>query len=163
VRRLKHDDDGIGSATAAVLVAKMVDIERFPTPESLVGYFGVFPEENSSGVDKHGNPLPSGTLHMSRKGNDLARITSGTPREAPSAATPPSAPSIVVSRPKGYAATSRWATASGASKGEISRDCGNLLNAVLVGMLATPRCPRTWPCAGISTSNSNRNGSKLLS
>lgn len=64
---------GIGEATAAVLVAKIVDIDRFETPEDLVGYFGVFPEENSSGVDKHGNPLPPGTLRMSRKGNDLVR------------------------------------------------------------------------------------------
>src|SRR5207248_3805706 len=43
------------------------------TPERFVGYFGVFPEEDSSGVDKHGNPLPPGTLRMSRKGNDLVR------------------------------------------------------------------------------------------
>jgi len=64
---------GIGTATAAVLVAKIVDIDRFATPDHLVGYFGVFPEENSSGVDKHGNPLPLGTLRMSRKGNDLVR------------------------------------------------------------------------------------------
>jgi transposase len=64
---------GIGEATAAVLVAKIVDIERFATPERFVGYFGVFPEEDSSGVDKHGNPLPPGTLRMSRKGNDLVR------------------------------------------------------------------------------------------
>ena len=64
---------GIGEATAAVLVAKIVDIERFKTPEHLVGYFGIFPEENSSGVDKHGIPLPPGTLHMCRKGNDLVR------------------------------------------------------------------------------------------
>ena len=64
---------GIGEATAAVLVAKIVDIDRFETPEQLVGYFGVFPEENSSGVDKHGNPLPPGTLRMCRKGNDLVR------------------------------------------------------------------------------------------
>ena len=64
---------GIGEATAAVLVAKIVDINRFATPEKFVGYFGVFPEENSSGVDKHGNPLPPGTLCMSRKGNDLVR------------------------------------------------------------------------------------------
>jgi transposase len=64
---------GIGTATAAILVAKIVDIDRFATPEQLVGYFGVFPEENRSGVDKHGNPLPAGTMHMSRKGNDLAR------------------------------------------------------------------------------------------
>jgi transposase len=64
---------GIGEATAAVLVAKIVDIDRFQTADQLVGYFGVFPEENSSGVDKHGNPLPAGTLCMSRKGNDLVR------------------------------------------------------------------------------------------
>jgi transposase IS116/IS110/IS902 family protein len=64
---------GIGAATAAVLTAKIVDIDRFATPEHLVGYFGVFPDENSSGVDKQGNPLPLGTLRMSQKGNDLAR------------------------------------------------------------------------------------------
>jgi transposase len=64
---------GIGNATAAVLVAKIIDIERFATPEHLVGYFGVFPEEESSGVDKEGRPLPAGTLRMSHKGNDLVR------------------------------------------------------------------------------------------
>jgi transposase len=64
---------GIGDATASALVAKIVDIDRFATPEKFVGYFGVFPEENSSGVDKHGKPLPPGTLRMSRKGNDLVR------------------------------------------------------------------------------------------
>ena len=64
---------GIGEATAAVLVAKIVDIDRFETPAKLVNYFGAFPEENSSGVDKQGHPLPTGTLHMSRKGNDLVR------------------------------------------------------------------------------------------
>jgi transposase len=64
---------GIGAATAAVLTAKIVDIDRFATPDDLVGYFGIFPEENSSGVDKQGNPLPVGTLCMSRKGNDLVR------------------------------------------------------------------------------------------
>jgi transposase len=64
---------GIGEASAAVLVAKIIDIDRFLTPEHLVGYFGVFPEENTSGVDKNGNPLPPGTLRMSHKGNDLVR------------------------------------------------------------------------------------------
>jgi transposase len=64
---------GIGEATAAVLVAKIVDIKRFATPDKVVGYFGVFPEENSSGVDKLGHPLPPGTLFMCRKGNDLVR------------------------------------------------------------------------------------------
>src|SRR5262249_35288995 len=37
---------GIGEATAAVLVAKIVDINRFATPNQLVNYFGVFPEED---------------------------------------------------------------------------------------------------------------------
>ena len=64
---------GIGVATAAVLIAQAIDINRFATPERFVGYFGVFPEENTSGVDKFGNPLPPGTMHMSRKGNDLVR------------------------------------------------------------------------------------------
>jgi transposase len=64
---------GIGVATAAVLVAQTVDINRFATPEQFVGYFGVFPEENSSGVDKYGNPVPPGTMRMSPKGNDLVR------------------------------------------------------------------------------------------
>jgi transposase len=64
---------GIGAATAAALVAKIVDIERFTTPQHLVSYFGIFPEENTSGVDKHGNPVPPGTMRMSHKGNDLVR------------------------------------------------------------------------------------------
>jgi len=64
---------GIGRTTAAILVAKIVDINRFATADKLVGYFGAFPEEHSSGVDKNGNPLPLGSLHMSRKGCDLAR------------------------------------------------------------------------------------------
>jgi transposase len=64
---------GIGSATAAVLVGKIVTIDRFATPGQLVGYFGIFPEENTSGVDKHGNPVPPGTMRMSHKGNDLVR------------------------------------------------------------------------------------------
>lgn len=64
---------GIGQATAAILVAKIVDIERFATPNSLVNYFGIFPEEDSSGVDKQGRPRPTGSMPMSRKGNDLAR------------------------------------------------------------------------------------------
>jgi transposase len=64
---------GIGKQTAAALVAKMVRIERFATPGSVVSYFGVFPEENTSGVDKFGRPVPPGTMFMSRKGNDLVR------------------------------------------------------------------------------------------
>lgn len=64
---------GIGLATAAVLVAKIGSIDRFATPAQFVGYFGVFPQEESSGVDKQGQPLPAGPPRMSRKGNDLVR------------------------------------------------------------------------------------------
>ena len=56
---------GIGEATAAILVAKIISIDRFETPKSLVGYFGVFPKEDSSGVDKFGNLIPPGTMRMS--------------------------------------------------------------------------------------------------
>ncbi|HKA52518.1 MAG TPA: transposase [Candidatus Binatia bacterium] len=65
---------GIGVATAAALVAKIIDIDRFATPEDLVGYFGIFPQESTSGVDPLGQPLPPGTQHMSPKGNDLVRM-----------------------------------------------------------------------------------------
>ena len=65
---------GFGEATCAVLAAKIIDINRFPTDNHLVGYFGCFPEENRSGVDKQGKPLPPGTMCMSQKGNDLVRF-----------------------------------------------------------------------------------------
>jgi transposase len=64
---------GIGISTAAALTAKIVSIDRFTTAEQLVSYFGVFPEENTSGVDKRGKPIPPGTMCMSKKGNDLVR------------------------------------------------------------------------------------------
>lgn len=64
---------GIGAVTAAILVAKIVDIERFASAEKLVGYFGVFPGESSSGVDKTGQPRASATMRMSHQGNDLVR------------------------------------------------------------------------------------------
>jgi transposase len=64
---------GIGPATAAALVAKIVDIDRFASPDKLVGYFGCFPEERSSGVDQAGRLLPSKSTRMSAKGNDLVR------------------------------------------------------------------------------------------
>lgn len=64
---------GIGPRTAAALVAKIVSIDRFQSPEALVNYFGFFPEQNSSGVDKQGELRPSRSQRMSAKGNDLVR------------------------------------------------------------------------------------------
>jgi transposase len=64
---------GIGELTAAILTAKIGRIERFATPAQLVSYFGVFPEERSSGFDKQGQPKTSTSMHMSRQGNDLVR------------------------------------------------------------------------------------------
>jgi len=64
---------GIGLATAAVLTSKIVSIDRFSDAEKLVGYFGVFPRQHASGVDKNGKPNPSKTHRMSQQGNDLAR------------------------------------------------------------------------------------------
>lgn len=64
---------GIGEVTAAVLTAKIIAIERFDRPEQLVGYFGIFPEENSSGIGPDGLPYPRRNTRMSKKGNDLVR------------------------------------------------------------------------------------------
>ncbi|MEJ7595943.1 MAG: hypothetical protein WKF77_30915 [Planctomycetaceae bacterium] len=38
-----------------------------------MGYYGVFPEEFASGVDRHGVPHPPGKKHMCPRGNDLVR------------------------------------------------------------------------------------------
>jgi hypothetical protein len=64
---------GIGEITAAVLTAKIISIQRFDRPEQLVGYFGIFPEEKSSGIGKDGLPHPRRNTRMSKKGNDLVR------------------------------------------------------------------------------------------
>lgn len=64
---------GIGDGTAAVLNAKIVSIDRFATPSQLVSYFGIFPEEFASGMDKSGVLRPGRQQRMSRKGNDLVR------------------------------------------------------------------------------------------
>jgi transposase len=64
---------GIGARTAAVLTAKVISIDRFETPDRLVGYFGIFPEKDASGLDKEGQPKPGCHSHMSKKGNHLAR------------------------------------------------------------------------------------------
>lgn len=64
---------GIGKLTAAAVVATAIDIRRFATADQLAGYYGIFPEEVSSGVDKFGRPHPAGKKRMCRKGNDLVR------------------------------------------------------------------------------------------
>jgi transposase len=64
---------GIGPCTAAAIVAKVVSIDRFATPDQLVSYFGVFPEERTSGYDRFGHTVLPGTRVMSRQGNDLVR------------------------------------------------------------------------------------------
>jgi transposase len=64
---------GVGPMTAAVLVAKIENIDRFKSPEALVNYFGIFPERAESGTDKQGRPNRQEAAHMSRKGNDLVR------------------------------------------------------------------------------------------
>lgn len=64
---------GIGQMTAAAIVATAVDIRRFETAKQFIGYYGVFPEEFQSGVDRSGNPHPPGKKHMCPRGNDLVR------------------------------------------------------------------------------------------
>lgn len=64
---------GIGKQTAAAIVATAIDIKRFATDKQLTGYYGVFPMELQSGVDKFGRPIPPGKKIMCPKGNDLVR------------------------------------------------------------------------------------------
>jgi transposase len=64
---------GVGEATAAVLTSKIIDIARFDSPEKLVGYFGVYPEDCSSGMEREGQTREGRHAHMSNKGNDLVR------------------------------------------------------------------------------------------
>ena len=73
--RANHLDSipGIGTVTAAVLTAFILDIDRFATPGQLVAYFGVLPIEMSSGVDRDGQPRASRRSVMSKRGNDLVR------------------------------------------------------------------------------------------
>ena len=64
---------GIGPVTAAVLTAFILDIGRFATPNHLVGYFGIFPVKDTSGVERDGNRRVPKGLVMSPRGNDLVR------------------------------------------------------------------------------------------
>ena len=64
---------GIGKVGAAVLTAKIICIDRFEQPEQLVSYFGTFPQECTSGVDRRGRKHPPGSMVMSAQGNDLVR------------------------------------------------------------------------------------------
>jgi transposase len=64
---------GIGTVTAAVLTAFILDLDRFATPGKLVAYFGVLPIEASSGFERDGTPRGPKRYVMSRRGNDLVR------------------------------------------------------------------------------------------
>jgi hypothetical protein len=59
--------------TAAVLTAQLVAIDRFATPDKLVSYFGIYPIEFASGVDRDGTLREPTRLVMSQRGNDLVR------------------------------------------------------------------------------------------
>jgi transposase len=64
---------GFGPVTAAVLTAKIVDPHRFAEPGKLVGLFGVFPVEASSGIDRDGKSRLPVRMVMCKRGNDIVR------------------------------------------------------------------------------------------
>jgi hypothetical protein len=68
-----HTIKGIGEVTAAVLTAYILSIDRFPTAAKLVGYFGTFPVEESSGIDRDGQRRASQRMVMSPRGGDWVR------------------------------------------------------------------------------------------
>ena len=71
----KHLDTipGVGTVTAAVLTALVLDIDRFDTPGQLVAYFGTLPVEVASGVDRDCQTRAPRRYVMSHRGNDLVR------------------------------------------------------------------------------------------
>jgi transposase len=73
--RANHLDtiQSIGPVTAAVLTAFILDIDRFPTRDHLVAYFGVLPIEVASGIDRDGQARGPRRYVMSKRGNDLVR------------------------------------------------------------------------------------------
>ena len=64
---------GFGEVTAAILTAKMISHDRFAEPGKLVGHFGIFPVEASSGIDRDGQSRAPKRMVMSPRGNDLVR------------------------------------------------------------------------------------------
>ena len=64
---------GFGEVTAAVLTAKIVDPHRFVVPRNVVGYFGIYPVEAASGLDRDGTPREPKRMIMCSRGNDLVR------------------------------------------------------------------------------------------
>jgi transposase len=68
-----HTIPGVGEVTAAVLTAFILDIDRFETVNKLTAYFGVIPNEMSSGVDRDGQARGPRRYVMSNRGNDLVR------------------------------------------------------------------------------------------
>jgi transposase len=64
---------GFGPVTAAILTAKIVDPHRFAEAGKLVGLFGVFPVEASSGMDRDGRSRLPVRMVMSKRGNDIVR------------------------------------------------------------------------------------------
>jgi transposase len=60
---------GIGTTTAALLVAYVGDIRRFDVPEKLVAYVGIDPRVKQSGTSIHGKG------YITKRGNELLRHT----------------------------------------------------------------------------------------
>jgi transposase len=64
---------GFGPVTAAILTAKIIDPGRFVEPGKLIGHFGIFPVQASSGIDRDGKSRLPVRMVMCRRGNDLVR------------------------------------------------------------------------------------------
>ena len=82
---------GIGQATAAALVAKIGHLDRFATPEDLVGYFGVFRRRTRARSRSIRQPLPTGRRgHVQQGQRSGSSLSPGTPLAAgqPSARNP---------------------------------------------------------------------------
>ena len=102
---------GIGDTTAAILVAKIIDIDRFATPEELVGYLAFFPRSTPPVSIKTAGLFLLARWSCPRAATIWSALICGWRPCPVSAPTPRCALCIAASKPRANAATWPWAIA----------------------------------------------------
>ena len=140
---------GFGPVTAAILTAKIVDPHRFADPGKLVGLFGVFPVEASSGIDRDGKSRLPVRMVMCKRGNDIVRrYLWGLDRGLTSSTSKPSCRCSVCSSTWGC-----WTVCAARAPGAKAR---------ALSMPTTTIASETSPSVSISTKTSFDASSRLV-
>ena len=106
---------GIGKTTAAVLTAKIASIERFNSPNQLVGYFGIFPELAAPALTRTANRAPHTKRTCANEATIWSAITSTWRPWLPFAIIPPPSLFTAAWPPKASRAIAPWATSCASS------------------------------------------------